>query len=619
MRAKEINSEKRTTGHRYRYGWVLLIALSSLAVAQDGSFTASVDQTSVAAGEQFTVTFTVSGADAMGAQNFRAPDFGTLFVLSGPNTSQSFQIVNGSMSGSVAYSYLVYARQPGKFTVGPASVEYKGRQLKTQPLQIEVVKSKPQQQQQNTSPTVTNIGDNLLIRATADRHTARVGEQITVTYKLYTRVSVSGYDLAKAPTYEGFWSEDIEQSRQPGVASEVYEGKQYRVAVIKRTALFATQSGTLKIAPLEVKCGVQVQSQRRSNDPFDIFGNDPFFQQMQTQQLDFKSNPLSFTIEPLPKNAPGGFTGAVGKYTFMVTLDKRAVQAGDPITLRLTIAGTGNVSLLTVPKPVLPSDIESYEPKISVDVTREGGIIGGKKTAEYLMVPRNAGERAIEPIPFAYYDVAKHEYVRTSSPRFSIIISPGKEIAGDNGSISAKEAIRLLGEDIRYLKLSPGELRSLSETPWTSSTFYLVAFLPPVAFIGAFVYRKRMKAIYGDMPKFRFRQAGKEATRRLKQAKHLLAQGNTESYHAEISKALLSYLEDKLHIEKSSLTVEEAVGRLQQRGVDEGTVAQLKSTVERAEFARFAPSADTSVARKELLEAAVATISAIEKSFGDRA
>jgi hypothetical protein len=596
----------------------MLIALSSLALAQDGTFTASVDQSTVAAGEQFTVTFTVSGADALGAQNFRPPDFGSLLVLSGPNTSQSFQIVNSAMSGSVAHSYVVYARQPGKYTIGPASIDYKGRQLKTQPLQIEAVKGKPQtQQQQAQTAPITDIHDNLFVRAIPDRQTARQGEQITLTYRLFWRLALTTEDPTKAPTYEGFWAVDLDQPRQPNIQKEVYQGKQYQTAVIKRSALFATQSGNLKIDPLEVTCGVQMQARRRSNDPFDVF-NDPFFQQYQVQQFKVNSNPLVIKIDPLPPSPPEGFSGAVGKYTFTATLDKRAVQAGDPITLRLTIAGTGNVSLLTVPKPVLPSDIESYEPKVSVDITKDGGIIGGKKTAEYLLVPRNAGERAIEPVPFAYYDVAKRQYVRMSSPRFNITITPGKGIAGDNGAIASKEDIRLLGEDIRYLKLSPGELQSLSETPWNSSTFYLVAFLPPFAFIGAFVYRMRMKAIYGDMPKFRFQRAGKEAARRLKQAKRLLAQGNTESYHAEISKALLSYLEDKLHIEKSSLTLEGAVSRLQQRGVDEGAIAQLKSTVERAEFARFAPSADTSVARKELLDAAVATISAIEKSFGDR-
>ena len=599
-----------------RAALALVVALSSVAFAQDGTFTASVDQTTVAAGEQFTVTFTVAGADAMGAQNFRAPDWGSLLVMSGPNTSQSFQIVNSTMSGSIAYSYQVYARQPGKYTIGPASIDYKGSQLKTKPIQIEAVKGKPQpQQQQPPSNSVTDLQDNLFVRAIPDKPTARQGEQITLTYKLYWRLALSTEDPTKAPTYEGFWVEDLEQPRQPNIQKEVFQGKQYQTAVIKRCALFATQSGDLKVAPLEVTCGVQMRTNRKSNDPFDIF-NDPFFQQYQVQQFKVTSNPLVLKISPLPSSAPEGFNGAVGKYTFTATVDKRAVQAGDAVTLRLTIAGTGNVSLLTVPKPVLPTDIETYEPKISVDVTRDGGVIGGKKTAEYLLVPRNAGERTIDPIPFAYFDIAKHEYVRTTSPRFSITISPGKE--GASTAVASKEDVRLLGEDIRYLKLTPGEFQSIAETPLGGTTFYLVAFLPPFAFIGAYVYRMRMKAIYGDMPKFRFRQAGKEATRRLKQAKRLLAQGNTESYHAEISKALLSYLEDKLHIEKSSLTVEEAIHRLQQQGVDEQTIAMLKSTVERAEFARFAPSTDTTVARKELLDAAVGAISTIEKSLGGR-
>ncbi len=588
------------------------------ATAQDITFTATADQAKVATGQQFTVTFTVSGPEAMSAQNFHAPDFGQLLVLSGPNTSQSYQIINGSMSGSVAYSYVLYARQAGKYTIQPATIEFKGKQVKTQPIQIEVVQGKPQQKQQAPEANLANIGDNLFIRAIADKKRARVGEQITVTYKLYTRVSVSGYDLTKAPTYEGFWSEDIDQPQQPAVVNETYEGKQYRVATIKRTSLFATQAGTLKIAPLEVQCAVQVQTKRRSNDPFDIF-NDPFFQQTQTQQLTFKSNPLTFEIAPLPSNPPKDFSGAVGEYTFAASTDKNQVQAGDPITLKLTISGTGNVSLLSMPKPVLPSDLEVYEPKITSTIDRTSGIIRGKKTAEYLLVPRNPGKRSIEPMAFSYYDLPKNRYVTLNSPRFDLTITPGKEIASGDVSMASKETIRLLGQDIRFLKLDPGQLQDINESPYVGGTLYAAIILPPLAFIGAFLYRKRMKSIYGDMPKFRYQRAGKEATRRLKKAKQLLGQGNGESYHAEISRALLGYLEDKLHLEKSSLTVDDAIGRLEQRGVDQQTLLQLRSCIERAEFARFAPESDTSGARKDLLNAANATINAIEKSFNHRA
>jgi hypothetical protein len=594
-----------------------MIILAATARGQDGSFTASVDQTKVAAGEQFQMTFTISGSDATGARNFKAPDFGLLLVMSGPNQSSNIQIINGRMSASLTYTYVLYGRQTGKFTIPPASIEYKGTQLKTQPIQIEVVQGKPQPKQQAADQGLVNVGDNLFIRASTDKQRARQGEQITITYKLYTRVSVSQYDLTKAPTFEGFWSEDLEQSRQPSLVNEVFEGKQYRVAVIKRTALFAAQSGNLKIAPLEVRCAVQIQTRKRSNDPFDIF-NDPFFQQTQTQQIDFKSNALVLTIDPLPPNPPAGFTGAVGKYSFAAAIDKKEVKAGDPITLKIAIAGTGNLKLLSMPKPILPTDLEAYEPKISEEVARDGGVIKGKKTAEYLLVPRNPGKRTIDAIPFSYFDLEKKAYVRLSSPKFDFAISPGKENLGGNVSMASKEDVKLLGEDIRFLKLSLGTLRPSNESPLGDASLSLFIILPPLVFVGAVAYRRRMKAIYGDMPKFRFQQAGKEAVKRLKQARQLLAQGNTESYHAELSKALLGYLEDKLHMPKSSLTVEEASIRLAQRNVAEETINQLKSCVERAEFARFAPASDTTVSRKELLDAATAAINAIERTFGGR-
>jgi len=607
----------RQSKRRITAGTLAVLLCASTALSQDGTFTSSADQTKVGTGEQFQVTFTVSGSEATSAKNFKAPDFGQLLVLSGPNQSSNIQIINGRMSASLTYTYVLYARQQGKFTIAPATIDYRGSQLRTQPIQIEVVQGKPAQKQESADPGLANIGDNLFIRAVPDKVRARQGEQITITYKLYLRVSVTQYDLTKAPTYEGFWAEDIEQSRQPVLVNETYEGKQFRVATIKKTAVFATQSGTLKIAPLEVRCAVQIQSRRKSNDPFDIF-NDPFFQQAQTQQLDFKSNPLTLTIDPLPSNPPSGFTGAVGKYSFAAAIDKREVKAGDPITLKIAISGTGNVKLLTVPKPILPADMEAYEPKISEEISRDGGVIRGKKTAEYLLIPRNPGKRSIESIPFSYFDLEKRSYVKQASPKFEIAILPGKEITGSGAPLASKEDIKLLGEDIRFLKLSLGELRPMRESVFENDKFYIAILFPPLLFIGAVAYRRRMKAIYGDMPKFRFQQAGREAAKRLKQAKQLLAQGNSENYHAELSKALLGYLEDKLHLAKSSLTVEEATLRLRQRNVPEETINQLKSCIERAEFARFAPASDTTVVRKELLEAATSAINAIEKSFGGR-
>jgi hypothetical protein len=434
---------------------------------------------------------------------------------------------------------------------------------------------------------------------------------------LYTRVSVTGYDLAKAPTFDGFWSEDFEMPKQPTQATETLNGKQYRTIVIKKTALFATQSGNLKIAPLEARCAVQVQSKRRSNDPFDQFFNDPFFQQVQTVNMDVKSNPLTIMVDPIPANAPTGFSGAIGRFSFNANVDTRNVKAGDPITLRVSVLGSGNIKLVTVPKPQLPADIESYEPKISEEISRDGGIIRGKKTAEYLLIPRNAGERLLEPMQFVYFDLDKREYITLRSPKFEFSIAPGKDFSSSGISVNAKEDVLMLGEDIRFLKLSIGRLQRADDIK-SSGWFVLAIILPPCVFAGAWFYRKRMEKIYGDMPRLLFETAGREASRRLKKARALLEQGNTESYHAEILRALMVYLEHKLRTPKAKFVMEDAVAQLRQNGVQKEVLQSLKLCMERAEFVRYAPGSDTTDARRELLDIAAGAINGIEQSFGKR-
>jgi len=593
---------------------LLMVFAVARGIAQDPGFVATADRSTVGATEQFQVSFTLSGADVNSARNFKAPDFGQLVVLSGPSSSTNIQIVNGQITGSLTYSYAVYARTPGKYVIGAATVEYRGNTLRTQPLQIEVTQASPQQQQGKTGQQESQeIGDNLFIRATADKQRVKQGEQVTIIYKLYTRVQVSGYDLSKAPVYQGFWAEEIEQPRQPAVTTEMHDGKQYRVATIRKTALFPTQSGKLSVAPLEVRCAVQLQ-RRRTNDPFDAFFNDPFFSRLQNVEQNFSSNALSITVDPLPSDAPEGFTGAVGRFTMSATVDNKEVKTGDPVTLKITVSGSGNVKLLTLPKPTLPADVEAYEPKISEEITRDDGIIRGRKVAEYLIIPRNAGQRFIEPVTFTYYDLEKRSYTPLRSPRFELTISQGRD-AGPGVSMASKSDVRLLGEDIRFIKLSPGELRNADRSPFSGGMVILGLILPPFLFIGAFVYRKRVEKISGNVRRLRFEKAGKEATRRLKQAKKLLAQGNTESYHAEVARALTGYLEDKLHISKASFTVDQALHVLERGGVSSEAVSGVKSCLERAEFARFAPSADTKTSRQELLEGTAQAINAIEKTY----
>lgn len=589
-----------------------LFAATDSGWAQDLRFETSVEARTVAAGQQFQVSFVATSSSTVNLRNFRAPDFAGFVVLSGPIESSQYQWVNGRASSSLSYVYVVTVQKPGKYTIGPASVELAGTTYSTKPVEIEVTAAPAGSARPSASAPSDDMKENLFIRATADRQRVRQGEQFIITYRLYTRVNIENYVISRAPTYEGFWAEDFDQSKSPEVTTEVLDGKQYRVAVLKRTALFATQTGRLKITPLEVRCAVQVR--RRSSEPFDIF-NDPFFSRLRTEEMDFASNSLTITVDPLPGSPPQGFSGAVGSYDFTVTLDRREVKTGDPVAMKLTVSGSGNIKLVGIPKPVFPADIEAYEPKISENLTRDGSLIRGSKTAEYLLIPRNAGERTLEPVTFTYFDLAKNAYVPLRSPRFVLTVAPGKEMSA-GGSITSKEDVRLLGEDIRFLKLS-ASLERKGEV--SGSSWLFAAMAAPVLLFGAsYVVRRRRERLMGNASLIRSRKAGREATKRLKSARKMLAAGNTETYHAEVARALFGYLGDRFRIPPAHLTLDAVGAALRDHGVPAEVIGSLTTCLERAEFARFAPGADSREARMDLLDAAASAIDGVERSLNGR-
>ena len=596
----------------YRLSIVFLLAAISFGVpvqtqAQEASLVASVDPDRVGAGDQFQLHFTFRGTGATLPSELKPPDFGQFVVISGPNTSRSIQFTNMQASVGLTYSYVLYARQPGTYTIGPASLDFKGSTITSGPVKVVVEKSKPAPKPgaQNTS-TAQAIGDNIVLLATADRTRVRMGEQVTVTWKIFTRVGMSISRISKIPTFEGFWGEDFDLPKQADLVTETLNGKQYRAAVLKKTALFPSQAGRLIVGP--------TQSRTRSRDPFDQFFNDPFFQNIQTVEVTYASEPLAITVGPLPTGAPEGFGNAVGRYTFNASVDKNEVMAGDAITLKMTVAGSGNLKLITMPKPIVPGDIEVFEPKLDDEISREGGVVKGKKTAEYVLVPRNEGKRVIEPMKFSYFDPSSGGYVSLSSPRFEVHVQPGREHAMSAEGL-LKSDIRLLGQDIRFLKMDMGELQPADAVGRFGIDGWLALLLPPLVFAGAFVTRRRLEQIYGDVPTLLFERAGRAASRRLLQAKRLLALGNADQYHAELLHALTSYFEHKLRIPKASLSTDEILARLATRGVPANTLESIRSCMERAEFARYAPGADTREARQDLLDAAARAIENTDRTF----
>lgn len=593
--------------------------VACFAFAQDGQFSAAVDKNPVAQDEQFTLEFVVSSSGAGNARNFKMPDLGKFLILSGPNQSTSMQIINGAVSSTQTYSFILKARDVGKFTIGSAAIEAGGKQYKTEPIEITVTKGSGQQRTQTQQAQQDNsveVGDNLFLRAVVDRSRVYQGEQITITYKIYMRVRVVNYAINKLPAMTGFWSEELESSKQIDLAPEVIDGKQYQMGVLKKMALFPTQSGTLEINPMEITCQVQVQTRRRSNDLFDQFFNDPFFGTTQTANVNLRSEPIKITVLPLPTtNVPESFHGAVGKFSLNASLTKRTAKTNEPISLKATISGTGNVKILEAPKLNLPSDFEQYDPKVNENISRSGATISGTKSFEWLLVPRYPGDKKIPPLEFTYFDLNQRRFVTLRTNEFNVLVEKGSAEAPQIAAGLSKRDVKLLNEDIRFIKTDAGSFRKKDEEPVNPAAAVAMTLIPLAAFIGLLIYRQRSAQEMMNTVSFRSRKAMKVAAKKLHTAKSLLTGNNAEAFYAEVSRALWQYVSDKLAIDRAELSVDNVTQSLQEKKVSEELTAKIKECLEACEFARFAPSSSTQEEKNKMYEAAGSIIIAAEREL----
>jgi hypothetical protein len=593
---------------------VLVLLATVMFAAQDGPFAASVDRTTVAVGEQFELTFTLNGTT--GGDNFQPPPLNDFLVASGPNSSTNMQIINGAVSSSVSYNYVLQPKAEGKFTIGPASINVKGKTEKSQPIVITVVKGSQQAAKQNRQvaegDVSKQIGDNLLLKVAVEKTRLFQGEQLTAVYKLYFRVGIANYNLTKLPSLAGFWSENLDLPKQQQITNESFNGKQYRVAILKKVALFPQRSGTLELDPMEMTCVVQVQARRQQNNLFDQFFNDPFFGGVTNVNYVVRSEPLKIIVDPLPsQNVPAGFNGAVGKFSMEAWLEKKQVKTNDPVTLRIKISGRGNLKLLQPPDISFPPDLDKYDPKIADNISNQGNVISGSRTFEYLLIPRHAGEQKIPPFQFAYFDLDKRSYVSSTSPEFTIAVEKGAEYASSTVSGLGKEDVKLLGEDIRFIKSGGVTLRRTGEGFSGTVGFYAFASGPVLAFLGFMFFARRRERMMSDTVGLRNRRARKVSLRRLKLAKEFLDQKKKEEFYTEVSRALWGYLSDKLRIPPSDLSIDGVREILSKRSVPEEKTGKVIATIEQCEFARFAPMTDA-VEMGTMYEGTVDLISSLE-------
>ncbi|HMI01248.1 MAG TPA: BatD family protein [Pedobacter sp.] len=589
----------------------VLLLWSALGFGQAIKVTASVSSGQVGTGEQFEVTFSTNG----NPESFDPPAFNGFQVVGGPNQSSSFSSVNGATTVNISVGYVLIGTREGEYTIGPASMTINGKQYRSNPVKIRVVKGRsvPQQQAaggQSARPASGNSSDiskRLFLRAVANKTNVYQGEQISVSYKLYANINIVDNMPDKLPDFNGFWSQEIKRNNQNVEWTvEEYKGVRYHVAVLKEVILFPERFGKLTLDPLGMT--FVVRQTTPSNDPIEQFFGGGSYEDVKYK---IKSAPVTINVKPLPEaGKPAGFQGAVGNFSVGAALDKSAIKANEALNYTLKITGSGNLKLLKAPELNLAADIEKYDPKVTDQITESLNGVSGSREYSYLLIPRHEGNYTIDALKFSYFNPATQRYVTLSTGSFPVKVAKGAPGSGVVAYSAGQQDIKALGSDIRYIKGGDGSLQREGEGFYGSGWYYSLLCLGPLMFLGAFGYRKWYREQNKDQVIVKGRNANKVAAKHLANAKKQLLEGNKNAFYEDIYRGLYGYLSDKLNISAAHLNRENIGEKLRTKAVSEELILQLTGTLDLCEMARYAPV--SGISEQEVFDKAKNIIGDIE-------
>ena len=599
---------------------VALFAIFSVHAAEEVSFTLNAPMIA-SVGEAFRIEFELNAKPD--SDSFVPPSFENFDVVAGPSVSQgsSVQIINGEMTKSISYAitYVLIPQKAGTFAIAPATIGVKKKNYTTQRTMIEVRDGaqgggSAQQGGRNQSESAESRAnrtiekDDLLLRLELSKKSVYKGEPIRAILKLYSRANIAGSESSKMPAFNGFWSQqmDIEQ----GPFRETLNGKVYEAYNIAEYLLYPQQSGTLTIEPAEltVVAQVVVQSNR---------GFDPFFgggHEVYNVRRALKTPEVKVQVKEFPAGAPASFAGAVGRYNISHRLSSTEVAANSAVTLQLTISGTGNLNFIPAPTLSLPTSFELYDVKSEENLQNSASGSRGYRRFDYPFIVRAEGNYEIAPVEFTYFDLEKKKYVTLATPPLRLVVTPDKNAATQQQvAVGVKrEDVRLLGEDIRFIKLGSPALRSVV-APFVLSPLYwlAVALILVVAVVVYFVVRKHIRDSR-NVVLVKGKRANKMAIRRFRIAEKYMREQDRRAFYEEMLRALWGYLGDKFNIPMADLTREVVRKELSKRGAASEAESVI-AVIARCEEAQYSPA--TTVEMKDIYEEGIDAISKIESAI----
>jgi BatD DUF11 like domain len=404
---------------------VLVLGVAPLAA---DSIRSEVDARRVGVADMIELTLTVEGQLL---EEVPLPPLTNARVVSGPSVSTQVSILNGQMTQSRTWTWVLKPGSAGKAEVGPARAKFASGEQSAPAIPIEVVAGsvKPSRPSRRTNPFTDPFGamdpfegmrgrrgpaaePHMALEAKVNRTSLHVGEPLLLTYYLYTQVSPRDLQPVEAPKYPGFWVEDLERPKgAPNGESATLDGIPYRRFAIMQKLLYPMRAGPLTIPASTMKIGTM---------PLGFFDSGVVVER--------STKPLTVDVKPIPDEP--GFSGAVGRFKASARLDRDALALGEAATLRFTVEGTGNLKWVDRAPELKVEGARVYPPQTKSDLKAGLEGLAGSKTWEFVVVPQTTGTLEVPALAFSYFDPASSRVVRAETKEMPLRVEGGTAAAG---------------------------------------------------------------------------------------------------------------------------------------------------------------------------------------------
>ena len=578
----------------------LFICLLSISlVAQEATLKAKISKNKLGVNQRLRIEFSI---DKQGGDNFSPPKFTNFRVVGGPSQSVSQSWINGKVTFSQSYTYIIQPKRKGAFSIASASIKIGGKFIKSEPVKVIVLD--PVEIPKNPNDPNYVAQQNIHLVAEISKANPYVGEGIYVEYRLYVSENVSVYDtsISEAPKYNGFWNQDIKVNGFP-VKMGKYNGENYRYIVLQKALLIPTKTGKLSIDPMRMDIVIGVPSGRA-----DFFGNAI----TKNIRREFASTKKIIRPKSLPlEGKPANFAGAVGDFNFSVALSKDILKANETSQVQVKISGKGNLKLFELPTVETPAELEMYQPERKERVRVNASGLSGAVTDTYTVVPLYKGKYKIPSISFSYFNPKEKKYKTIATEDFFVDVQEGKELITVDTSFVIKQEVVSTGKNFRYIATKTNFVTAKKIDFFKSNLFYVLFLLPLIAIpIGVFIGKKneeRSNDILGN----KTRKAEKLAKKYLSKAQKQL--GKKEAFYEALERALHNYLKAKLGVETAEISKERITEILKGKNVEATAIHQFIEVLKNSDFARYTPFTATEM--KEEFERAKAVIVQLDKQL----